>query len=505
MENFCAPKTPPKTEYRIDASVERSEPFPTVRGSEAIRIKNSSSRAIPCLAFDWPIDRSHQFAVTVGGELLHPAGASPRADVAAPTVFRLPDPLSVGQALEIHIEFTSSPEPPAGHTDVHLVDWHPRLYWGFPTCDDFDVKIEAPADIVFVTSAPVDPDSGRYLAQGIRTFGLVGGSDLEALKTHSGDVEITCLAESGGEECARLLLATAEDAIDFYRERFGFYPHKSLSIVPGVDRPMGGYPVATAIVVVHGQKQLAKCSELHWKWITAHEIGHQYWGEYVMGAGSLDSGCLMLGVGIYADREYVRARKLGDDKHHALAKRYVDGVLAGFDTTVDLTDEQYDRVEFDFNNVVYHGKGFCIISALDCIVGGETLGRISNRCLREFGGVQMSAADFRRVCEDESDMALGWFFSQWVRSNRRLCYEIANQTCNVEGGGYVTRVEVERTGSLSMPVPVVATFVDGSTVRSFTDRLLETQVVEFRSDAPPRHVQLDPEGELSMVPGKGEE
>ena len=56
--------------------------------------------------------------------------------------------------------------------------------------------------------------------------------------------------------------------IAFYHERFGVYPHRSLTIVPGMSSISGGYPAATALVVVHGQEQLAERPEAFRQWMT---------------------------------------------------------------------------------------------------------------------------------------------------------------------------------------------------------------------------------------------
>ncbi len=49
-----------------------------------------------------------------------------------------------------------------------------------------------------------------------------------------------------------------------------------------MDYPAGGYPVATSLVVIHGEEQMEKKPEALFRWITAHETGHMYWSEYVL-------------------------------------------------------------------------------------------------------------------------------------------------------------------------------------------------------------------------------
>ena len=208
-----------------------------------------------------------------------------------------------------------------------LTSWYPRLWWGIETHDEFDVKVETTPGYTMVTSGAPDSKSGYYHAGNVRTFGLFLGRNHKVAKAMTKDVLVQVIFTPEGKECAHLLLETAVDVINFYYERFGFYPHSVLSIIPGMNRPAGGYPVATGIVAVHGMEQFDSKPKLHWQWITAHEIGHEYCGEHVLSKDPDDAfDWLMIGLGIYADREYARARGLGLNKHREMMNRYINGV-----------------------------------------------------------------------------------------------------------------------------------------------------------------------------------
>jgi hypothetical protein len=147
-----------------------------------------------------------------------------------------------------------------------------------------------------------------------------------------------------------------------------------------MDFPAGGYPIATAMVAIHGQERFPERSEAWWRWITAHEIGHMYWSEHVLADGPDSLGWLMIGLGIHADREYRRARGIKDAGE--LWPTYAGGVAKGFDTTMDVTTEQARRIKFDFNNVVIHGKSSAALNALESVIGAKTFDALYRRCLR---------------------------------------------------------------------------------------------------------------------------
>ncbi len=495
-ESFCWPVDPPRVRYRIDGSIDqvRGE----IRGREKVGFTNPTSAPMARLTFRWPLGVGHEFQLTVNGEPTEVRGNTGGTDLADTWVANLSRPIGPGQPVELAVSFSlragSFKDEGRG---VILTDWHPRLWWGRETHDDFAVKLALPESHVLATTGR-HAANGVIRASGARSFGIFLGQGHKVIEGDAGGILVRCVFPPAAGECAALVLATALDAIGFYRERFKVYPQDALTIVPGgMDRPNGGYPIATGLVGLHAMEKMVERPELHWRWITAHEIGHQYWGEEVMEKDN--PGWLWIGLGLYADREFIRARGLGLEQHRALLRRYTDGVKSYHDTTAGLTAEQHARVTFDFNNEVMHGKSLAIVSALSWMFGRDTFERIYRRCLAQFAGRQMGVAEFQRVCEEESRQDLTWFFEQWVRSNRYLAYGIASQECVQHGGRYLTEIMVERVGTLHMPIPVTCTFADGTKQSKVTDHLLDSAPVLFESEAPLAEAQLDPDGELAMV------
>jgi tetratricopeptide (TPR) repeat protein len=494
--SFEAPVVPPRAAYTIDVRLDLDNE--RLEGKQQVRFRNESPASLWRLAMAWPpVQEGGKLGITVGGKTVVLKTDAVSSDGLPLVLFDLPQALLPGQDISIDCQFSIAETGRGTPEQIVLTQWHPRLWWAFPTVDEFAVKVEVSAGYTPGSSGTLNSRTGYYECKAARDFGLFFSRGLRVIEADADGVLIRCFHPADAESCARLLLDTAVDVVGFYRKRFGFYPHKSLTIIPGSEQPMGGCPVASAIVAIHGQRRMPEKPRLHWQWITAHEIGHQYFGEYVLDRESTE--WLWIGLGIYADREYVRARGLALDKHHELVERYTKGVAEGLDTTMHRTAEQIGDAGFDYNNVVRHGKGFSVISALACLLGPETFDRICLRCLKDFGGRRLGVDAFQALCEAESRQNLGWFFDQWVRSNRHLAYEITSQTCDKQNDRYITRVKVECRGTLRMPVPVMARFEDGTTEVRFTERLLKTNDLEFVSRSPLKQVRLDPNEELAMV------
>jgi hypothetical protein len=350
---------------------------------------------------------------------------------------------------------------------------------------------------VWGASGRFDAAKGAYIAEQARAFGAFLGKAHESAEADAAGVQVRAVFTPKGRSCAELLLKTAADVIAFYHDRFGVYPHRSLTIVPGMDSPNGGYPPATALVVVHGQERLAERPEAWWRWITAHEIGHMYWGDYVLAQGPDALSWLMLGMGIRADQEYRRERGIKEAGN--LETNWGSGLIQGRDTTLDVTREQEQSIRWDFNNIVEHGKSIAMVNALESVIGRETFAGLYRRCLREYAGKRLGWREFQRIAELESKQDLDWFFEGWVRSGANVFYKGAAQGCVASAAGFDCTVKVESVGEMRMPVTIAARFEDGSEQRARVDRTLRSETLQFRSKAALREVAVDPDHEYVLV------
>jgi tetratricopeptide (TPR) repeat protein len=72
--------------------------------------------------------------------------------------------------------------------------------------------------------------------------------------------------------------------------------------------------------------------------------------------------------------------------------------------------------------------------------------------------------------------------------------------------GFECTVRVEQTGTMQMPIPVLARFEDGTEQRVSTERLAKTQALRFRAKSRLASVELDPDKAVAMAepPGAAE-
>jgi tetratricopeptide (TPR) repeat protein len=504
---FWAPQNPPGAHYDFAVKIGAEGENASLAASGTISLTNTAPRPLAVLAFEWTVTPARQFAASVSGRPLKVLNGERNMPPATPLLLELPRPVGPGERVLVEVDFTVGAAVNAGQ--VHFGLWYPRLWWeGRPVRDSFRVRLETPPGFVAAASGRYDRAAGAYVNDCVTShFGLFLSNSMGMERREAGGVEISALFTEKGRDCALFCLDAAAGIVSFYKEGLGFYPHRSLVILPGGARPMGGYPYASGIVVVHGQETFdpAKTEKENkwWTWITAHEIGHQYWGESVMSGdvlGDYTEAWLMIGMGICADKEYMLRNGHGWDRHRGFIDGYLAGTRAGNDTTLDAPPSLVKAQKFDRNNILIHGKGFAVLSALETVLGSEAFGRLYRRTAREYSGRRLAWREFQRLAEAEAGQGLDWFFEDWVRSNKVLECRVTAKSSAPADGGFASEVRVEYgTNSVRMPVPVRAVFEDGTVRTTVTDRLARTNIFKFSSRAALKDAFLDPDGRLGLI------
>jgi len=498
QDAYSVPADIPKSHYAIDAGLDLS-PKGAIEGTETIVLKNTSRLPISMVAIDWSMGPAASISVTASGSALTPLNPEKKPVLSSPLFYLLPEPLAPGKKLELEVTFRKTVEFSAEDTEFGETHWYPRLWWdGLPLHDSFSVKLDVPAGFALAASGRLNPKTGRYENKGARTFGIYLGKNMITESRESEGVLITTLASEKGAKAAAACLDTAVDVIKFCKEWLGFYPFPFLNIIPGGSGRWGGYPFATGIVAIHGQETFKEGEPLvWWQHITSHEIGHEYWGEWVLDPD--DPAWLWIGMGIFIDTEYMMARNFDPERRASWMGNYLNGLHVYYDMTVDIPPARVKKIQYDHNNTVIHSKCPSIIFALDSVLGRKEFRKIFKRCLREHGGRRLGWKDFQRFCEKESGRDLSWFFDQWVRSNAYLCYKIEAEESAKEGDEYLSTIKVSKLGTMRIPIPVKALFEDGTEAIQSTDRLLDINVLTFKSKAKLKEAVLDPEKKLAML------
>lgn len=320
---------------------------------------------------------------------------------------------------------------------------------------NYNVNISIPVDYEIAASGNIVKadtiNDYKHLSTTVNQvpfYGVVLFKDITVKELVSAnDILIRSLYFSEDSIWGKRLLNYADNVIKFYLDTIGFYPGKTLTIIPGYPKPYGGWPVCPNVVGVHrGIDEKGDYAETHAEWITAHEIGHQYWGfnhvleplDYPQWFG--------ISMGIYTDRLYSREYNIAKN-YNEFMSYYCWGVKKGYNTTIMQTTDSLEKQDFDWNNVIKHGKSFAVLTMLEDEIGEANFSKVFFHILNNCQGVNVTLNIFKNICEEKSNRELDWFFNQWYYSNDSLEYQITDAHLTQKGDSTLTECTVLREGN----------------------------------------------------------
>lgn len=494
--DFWVPATPPKSEYKVDLDINFENKIAEGHGS--IRFLNTGEKPLTSIAIDYTISDYSLMKIIQDGKPLEVYNPDNVLQVNSPVFFILDQAIKAGEQTELQLSFKKRLFLDDDFESFDTQNLIPSLWWdGIKVSNSFKVKINADQKLRMAVSGCFNIETGYYENDYVKNFGFYFSKTDNVIEEEICGILVRILYPANGKKVAELAMTTAKEAIPFYIELMGFYPYSFINIIPGGPGVWGGYPFASGIVVIHGMQFYDKGSVRHWRWITSHEIGHEYWGEFVLDGD--DSPFLWIALGIYADWKFSQHIGLSDSKQRNWADYYLSGVKKGYNTIMDIRPEEQVTLDFDRNNYVIHAKGFSFISALEIIMGKETFQEAYINTLKKYGGKRLGNRDFQEICEETSGENLDWFFDTWLRSNKYVSAFLSSTSSVLENGKYHSTATVYHESDFFMPVPVCATFEDGSYQVKMTDRVTRKNVVNFISDSKLTGAVIDPSGCLANL------
>lgn len=143
--------------------------------------------------------------------------------------------------------------------------------------------------------------------------------------------------------------------------------------------------------------------------LTAHELGHQWFGDHVTCASWKD---IWVNEGFASYSEYLYAQSVSQtaaNQWMASAHQNITSVAGGSVYVDDTTNE--NRI---FSGRLTYDKGGAILHTLRAIVNNDSLYFLGFRqFLQQFGGGNARGVDVQQVMEQESGLNLQTFFQQW--------------------------------------------------------------------------------------------
>ena len=226
--------------------------------------------------------------------------------------------------------------------------------------------------------------------------------------------------------------------------------------------------------------------------VTAHELGHQWWGDEVT-CRTWNDIWLNEGFATYAValwREF-KPGSSGIAAAHAYMATRVPGSVGDSVYVYDTTN--MNRI---FSNDFSYKKGSWVLHQLRHVVGDTNFFDILAAYRAAFAGSAATTDDFAGIASTVYGQDLSWFFDEWVYGIGAPTYEYGWQTESIGGQDYlrlsVQQVQTASYGVYQMPIDVHVTTAGGdSTVVIWNNEWAEHFVVPISAAA--TAVELDPD------------
>lgn len=284
-------------------------------------------------------------------------------------------------------------------------------------------------------------------------------------------------------EVAETYMDEMAGMMDIFSDKFGMYPfiNEKYGIMMA---PMGGGMEHQTMTT---QSQISN------RGLTAHELGHQWWGDHVTCSHWND---IWLNEGFATYSEYVFFEANGQvgaalaeiDNNHQSALSSATG-------TVYVPDGSGDaRI---FSGVLSYSKGMSVVHMLRYVLGDDFFPFLKHyQTQNAFGN--STTEEFKTLLNTYTNQDLSWFIDEWIYGEGYPSYNIQWG----QGSDGVLWVDIDETPSsvdyFSMYVPLRLTFDDGST-EDIHFRPMEGQANVFSSYSSSKtiiNIELDPDNWL---------
>ncbi len=291
------------------------------------------------------------------------------------------------------------------------------------------------------------------------------------------------------------ILKMMQDVVSFYGEWFSPFPWKQLNMTQLENDFGGGQSFLSGI---HANRDLFYPGPEDQSWLGsvelfAHEIGHQWWGNYVAPSGSADvalsESLAEFSASLYVElKENTRHLELMDNLSYVFRVEPKEDAALGSAAVFNSPA---------YVDIVYH-KGAVVLHMLRRQLGDAAMIKAMHAYTKKFDRDYATIDDLRQVVDASSGNSLSWFFKQWFKEKGVVRAEVAVQLLPQDDGSWKVRVLFHQPDAKPKRflLNAVLYYTSGEPLPLSSDVKPDGNgdtIVEWTSPTRPARVRLDPE------------
>ncbi len=289
---------------------------------------------------------------------------------------------------------------------------------------------------------------------------FMGIGDYAIIKDKYKDKEVSYYVEKEYAPVARGIFGNTPQMIALFSKLTGVdYPWVKYAQIVGRDYVSGAMENTTA--TLHQESAYQDARELtdgnRWEDVIAHELFHQWFGDYVTTESwsniTLNESFATIGSQLWNEYHY------GKDKGNAERYTSAQGYINSNSANKDLVRFHYNDKEDVFDAVSYN-KGGAILQMLRAYVGDSAFFKSLNLYLTTNKFKSAEAQNLRLAFEEVTGKDLNWFWNQWYYGSGHPKLDITyNYNDNAKQAEVI--VKQTQTGDNIFQLPVAIDVYNG--------------------------------------------
>lgn len=255
----------------------------------------------------------------------------------------------------------------------------------------------------------------------------------------------------------------SEAMFGFYKKEMGLpYPWPLYRQIPVIDYMYGAMETTTSTIFADFFQVDERCFlGRNYINVNAHELAHQWFGNYISHLAAKDVW-LTESFGTYYAKIFEKS-VFGEDYYQNVRNTEYNRVMAAAEK------DNNPVAHSNGNSDRWYNKGSLILDMLRYVMGDEEFKATISYYLKQHPYSSAETSDFFTAVRTATGYDLNWFFDEWILRGGEPNYKLTWKSLSDEAGKAFTHISVsqlqpvsELTGYFKMPIVFEVHYTDGS-------------------------------------------